>query len=281
MALMRYQLVLVEVAPPQETVQRAPFTVRATVTFAPLPSVARTGAVVLGLVRTLTPAARGDLRDGQPEDVVRGHDRRDGRRQDRTQEREREQRGDGERSRTDREVGGDSQLGNLGWWPLRVADGVNPGHPTFGPVPPGPSGARDPTASRPSRRGRAGRGRCTAAGGRPSSRARRSRPRRPRRAPPPGAAAARSRRTSCSRGTRRRGSRRTARTGPSPVTGRALCTRSLPVGSARATTGLAGSRQAVAPAVTVTSAPRLPAAPPHGPPVTVRSLRAAVGDRRR
>ena len=59
--------------------------------------------------------------------------------------------------------------------------------------------------------------------------------------------------------------------GPSSVSGSVLWMRSLPDESAIATTGCAGSRQAVAPAVTLTSAPRLPAAPPQGPPVIVRS----------
>ena len=108
---------LVEVVPPHETVQRAPFTVSATVTFAPLPSVARMGAVVLGLVRTLTPAHAVTFGTASPKTSFGATT--DAMAVDRTgaEERESEQRGDGQRSRTDRAVGGDSQLGNLGVGP--------------------------------------------------------------------------------------------------------------------------------------------------------------------
>ena len=63
-----------------------------------------------------------------------------------------------------------------------------------------------------------------------------------------------------------------ARDGPVPTSGGVLASSTVPAGSTIATVGPAGSRQALVPWFwTTMSDPRLPAAPPHGPPVTVRS----------
>ena len=208
MALIRYQLVLVACCRRTRPSSGAPITVSATATFTPLPSVALMGAVVLGLVRTLTPLHAVTFGTDRPKTSVGATTRCHGRRQDRTEEREREQRDEGsDRGRTARRAA--TANGQPRVSAPRVADAVNP-------------------ATSPLRASRTRAFRTTGSllpavvstragwpgplhGGQEvgaSSRARRSRSPRPRRGPRPGAAAAPSDRTSCSRGTRRCGSPR-------------------------------------------------------------------------
>ena len=268
----RYQLRPVVVLPSQVTVQVEPTTVTTTATVTPLPSFALTAPVVLGVVRRLTPLqavifAAVDTPSasaGATSDVTAVENAAA-----RSANASRTTSGS-DPGRTGRRTA--TVNGHLGYRPIRVADTVNPAHPpirTSGtrPFRTGPGPYSQPVAST-----RAGWPGPLHGGSRSALMT----------SPPISIAPDATSPTACSGSLAVRSHQLLTRNenvrlapgssiGPSFVSGSVLWIRSLPDESAIATTGCAGSRQAVAPAVTLTSAPRLPAAPPQGPPVIVRS----------